>query len=864
MHNKKEIDRLYTHIMAEVLEKHTLLILPLLGLSLAASAGFAQNRLTVDCNQHGHAINPRMYGIFFEEINHSGEGGLYGELLQNRNFEEHVIPSGTTLIDGYACAPHSLNYLTGVYSDWKIAWNTDSLKMVGWSVEGAATYDVTDECQLHPNTPNALRLEMQKPGVSLSNSGYWGIPLREGAKYDLRFYLQTDNYQGNVKVQLLSNQGAVIGEQSFTCQGRQGWNEYTGQLTSAATDPNASLRLLFDAPGKLYADYVSLFPKDTFRGRKNGLRADVAQRLADLKPGFMRWPGGCIVEGATYENRAKWKETIGDPMQRHSEWILWNYHCSWGLGYHEFLQFCEDIAAEPLFVINVGYSCTVRNGDFTADLTEVIQDIEDAIEYANGPASSTWGAKRAAAGHPEPFNLKYIELGNEQSGIHYSQRYNYLCNVLKPKYPDITFLSTLQLEESREFLTECDMMDPHWYADPAFFYSSNHLFDDLERNKYHTMYVGEFAAITAANMDGALSEAAFMTGMERNSDLVKMASYAPLIENSNRRDWPTNLIWVRGNETMGRASYYVQQMFGTNVPTYNVECQLQLPTPDLFSGQIGLSSANPQQQFRNFRITSPEGKVLIETNDFSQLHAIDNRESSIFTHVEPVYLVGNPGVRNCVIEFEATVLSQTTPEDIIMRQRRYGHEVTEQMLLKPVLVFGADREAQNYFSLNLGTFNSDVINISRTTQGYTSFDRELKGPEIALREGQWVKVRVELAGQDQIKCYVDDQLVYEQQVSSICRVHTVTGYDEKTGETIIKVVNGDNQALALDVELKCSKAERTGTVTTLKASSATDENSFEEPEKIVPVTTTYKRFGRKFRYNFAPHSLTILRVKTQQ
>ena len=442
--------------------------------------------------------------------------------------------------------------------------------MIGWSVAGNADYDVTDEMPLHPNTPNSMCLKMKEAGVVLENEGYWGMAVKQGGSYDLRFYLNAADYAGSVNVRIVSSdKKTVLAEHRFNVKEAGKWQEYTAMLKSVGNDVKASLQLVFEEPGCVYVDYVSLFPQDTFKGRKNGMRKDIAQILADLKPGFMRWPGGCVVEGATLENRMRWKESIGDPMQRRSEWIRWNYHSSWGMGYHEFLQFCEDLGAKAMYVANVGMSCVGNNGDYTNDLEPFVQDIKDAIEYAIGDVTTTWGAKRAAAGHPVPFPLAYVELGNEQFGSIYAERYEYFYSRLKPLYPDITFICTLGMDDTKDALKEVDMIDPHWYSEPKFFYENTHMFDDVKRGKFD-IYVGEFACITESNIGGALSEAAFMIGMERNADIVKMASYAPLLENVNQRDWQTNLIWLNSGQVMGRSSYYVQKMFSTNIPTYNL------------------------------------------------------------------------------------------------------------------------------------------------------------------------------------------------------------------------------------------------------------------------------------------------------
>lgn len=834
-------------------------LLIIASLSCSSNKEQIDQHLIIDYTSTGAPVNPKMYGIFFEEINHSGDGALYAELIRNRNFEEHVIPSGTTYKDGYVHAPHSKSYATGEHNDWKIEWKPDSLKMIGWQVKGTADYDVVAERPLHPNTPNALKLEMKEDGVILENEGYWGVSVKSGEKYDLRFYINPAQYKGNVTAKIVSSSGEILSEKLFEISNRNSWQEYTAELTSSGTDTKGTFQLAFDAPGKVFVDYVSLFPQNTFKGRKNGMRPDVAQLLADLNPGFLRWPGGCIVEGMTYENRVRWEKTLGDPMTRHSEWILWNYHCTWGFGYHEFLQFCEDIEADGMFVANVGLSCSVRNGDYVEDLEPIIKDICNAIEYAIGDVTTTWGKKRAEAGHPEPFNLKYVELGNEHSGDYYAERYNYLYRILKPKYPDITFISTLQLEESLALLDKADMIDPHWYVHPDYFYDNVNLFDDMERGKYE-VYVGEYAVISAGNMQGALAEAAFISGMERNGDLVTMASYAPLIENSNQRDWPTNLIWVNNEKAFGRTSYHVQKMYGHNVPDYNLPTVLEQTLPSPFNGYIGLGSDNPANQYRNLKITDKEENIIVESNDFSTFTKLEKPKGNRFRMANTtVNILKTETIGNAVIEFEACAIEQPVTAD----QIRPNAPVTR--LAMPSFIFGSDTSCQNYYTLNLGSAGQkSTLSVTRTIDGIPGYDRDQKGPEFTLQPGEWYKFRIELTGEDNLVCSINGEEILEQKVKPLNKIHAISGYDASTGETIIKFVNGTNKPNTVDISLNCATVEKTGTVITLAAESPTDENSYDNPEKIVPVSTTYSEFGKTFQYSFLPNSFTILRIKTSQ
>ena len=541
--------------------------------------------IRIDLGQKGAVVSPNLYGIFFEEISYAGDGGLYAELTQNRGFEEHVLPSGMTYKEGKAYAPDAMNYEHRNHRNWNIPWNLEAKKMTGWKVVGekaTVTGEVVEaKTPLHKNTPHAMQLDIkkvQKGGKAvLINTGYWGIGLKAGEQYDLRFYVKSSNYKGTITARLQDGgTGASLGTATFNSRQLKDWTELTGTLTAEGTTAQGELSLEFDQNGTVFVDYVSLFPQATFKGRKNGQRADVAQMLVDLHPKFMRWPGGCIVEGATYENRVKWKETLGDPMTRRGEWDVWGYRATWGMGYHEFLQFCEDLQMDAMFVNNAGMSCSVRNGDFVssdADMDAVVQDFRDAIDYALAdPANNRWAKMRAEAGHPKPFPLKYVEIGNENVGPEYVTHFNYIFKKLQAEYPQIIFINTLG--HTDRLLAQIPgnyMVDPHWYRDPNFFFANNHLFDEAPRT--HDIYVGEYACngrVGAGNLLAAISEAAFIMGMERNSDVVKMSSYAQLFENENRRDWPCNLIHINSTEVYGRASYYVQQMAAENRPTYNI------------------------------------------------------------------------------------------------------------------------------------------------------------------------------------------------------------------------------------------------------------------------------------------------------
>jgi alpha-L-arabinofuranosidase len=589
-------------------------VLAALLFQLTGQAQDSGNKITVDFAEKNAEISPAMYGVFFEEIGHGGEGGLYAEMLRNRSFEDNILIPTTTYKDGFMQAAHLLNYdsmraaESGGYADFRIKFDTSALQ--GWELklsgDALAVVHQTTTDPLFATAPHNLKISIGKGSsgntVNLINSGFagfdynlhpyhyrvfnipensppYGIAFDKNEEYNLRVIVRAnDDYKGHIIARMLDAYGKIIGEQIFKIKNKNTWQEYKCRMRSDQTIPNGKFSLSFDAPGIVWVDFVSLMPVNTFNNRPNGLRKDVATMIANLKPGFIRWPGGCIVEGMTLANRYKWKETLGDPASRPGEFDLWGYRNSYGFGYHEFLQYCEDIGASGLFVCNVGMSCLYRNGDYCSrdSLSYYIQDALDAIEYAIGDPKTTWGAKRAAAGHPAPFPLKFIEVGNENQYEEYSERFDLFHKAIKSKYPQLTVISNYDMEDAENARgpgRPVEMIDPHWYESPDYFFSHQNLFDfELPRPAYK-IYVGEYSAnqnVGAGDMEGALSEAAFAMGMERNGDLVKMCSYAPLLQHAGDTTWPVNMIILKTDQVYGRSSYYVQQMLSENKPGINL------------------------------------------------------------------------------------------------------------------------------------------------------------------------------------------------------------------------------------------------------------------------------------------------------
>ena len=833
-------------------------------LSGALTSTAQTDAIRIDMAQKGTTISENLYGIFFEEISHAGDGGLYAELVQNRGFEEHVLPSSMTYRDGRAYAVDAMNYEHRNNRKWNVPWNMSEKIMAGWKVTPLncdIKYSVKEQKQpLHINTPNAIEIvitSMKSGGiVTLTNTGYWGMGLKSGEKYDLRFYVRSNDYKGTITAKLVNTEtGESLGKTVLKPNNLKDWTELTATLTSSGTTGKGGLSLEFNKNGTVIVDYVSLFPQATFKGRKNGQRADVAQMLVDLHPKFMRWPGGCIVEGATYENRVKWKETLGDPMTRRGEWDTWGYRATWGMGYHEFLQFCEDLGMDAMFVNNAGMSCSVRNGDFVssdADMEAVVQDFRDAIDYALAdPSTNKWAKMRAEAGHPKPFPLKYVEIGNENVGPEYVKHFNFIFNKLKAEYPQIIFINTLG--HTDPLLAQIPgeyMVDPHWYRNPDFFFNNNHLFDDAPRT--HDIYVGEYACnagVGAGNLLAALSEAAFIMGMERNSDVVKMSSYAPLFENENHRDWPTNLIHINSSDVFGRASYYVQQMCAENRPTYNVfvseTTKEGVPQP-FRAGGIGLGSYATQCDYKDIKITNADGTVKnVSVNDFKSLRGEWKVDGNVISQSsnEPLTMTLFPGFSgdNYTLELKA--------------RKTGGSEGF-------FIYYGMDERGMNGYSANLGGWSNMTTAFQPIRRGRTN-DVIGRRKQQTIKTDKWYDIKLVVAPLS-TTLYVDGQETISCKPSTPTRQLCQTGYDEATGELVIKVVNGTDKSYKRSFQIDNARTViPTGKVITISG-DAEDENSFDQPTKLAPQTSVYGKFGKQFEYEFKPMSFTILRVKVSK
>lgn len=519
-------------------------------LALTAAFGFALTiaaqsappvTLDIHVNQVKAQASPMLYGLMTEEINYSFDGGLYGELIRNREFYAH--DSWQSAIDGWRSVDHG-----GAQSSFVADKTTGPSAAISYSLK--LTVD---------HAGGAAR-------AGIANEGYWGIPVRPSTTYQGSFYAKAAGDSGPIHIALVNNDTGVEAAHADVPALTSDWKQYHYTLTTAGSvQPSSLYRLevIADRPGIFWFSMVSLFPP-TYKNRPDGNRVDLMEKLAAMHPTFLRFPGGNYLEGNTIKERFQWKNTIGPDVDRPTHMSPWGYRSSDGMGLLEFLDWCEDLHMQPVLAVYAGYSLQGEHVDPGPDLTPYVNNALDEIEYVTGDTSTKWGAERAKDGHPQPFDLKYVEIGNEdwfdRSGS-YDGRFEQFYKAIKAKYPNLELIATAPVKSVKP-----DVLDEHFYKSATEFYKDAHHYDKTDRNG-PKIFVGEWATMEGTptgDFGAALGDAAWMTGMERNSDIVIMSSYAPLFVNVSpgAMQWHPDLIGYNAMESYGSPSYYAQVMFG--------------------------------------------------------------------------------------------------------------------------------------------------------------------------------------------------------------------------------------------------------------------------------------------------------------
>ena len=772
----------------------------------AALASEAQVVMNIDAQRRGPLTSPYQYGLFFEEINHAGDGGLYAEMVKNRSFE-----SG---LDG-----------------WERA-NAGTLTLLTSGLMNSAQKQA-----LRITTATATEERMR----GAKNTGYWGMKFEKDSTYTLSLWAKGDNddYTGKVVAQLLKSDGrTVIGEARLEgTVATDQWNKLTATIKATDTDYSGQLQLLTSNNGRLDIDVVSLFPY-TWKGRQNGLRPDLAQLLADTKPSFLRFPGGCYVEGeGSWNQTFQWKKTIGAIENRPGHMNQnWHYWSTDGLGFDEYLQLAEDIGAAPMFVVNVG----LGHGYYIPmeDLDTLVQNTLDAIEYANGDGSTTYGAMRIKNGHVAPYNLKFIEIGNENYNFNmsgnsdqsyqYPERYYKFYKAIKEKYPEIITIGNVEAWGTDNPTWRngypVELVDEHYYRTAAWMRDNYNKYDNYSRSI--GVYVGEYAANSGSwgkygNLNAALGEAIFMLGMEKNSDVVRMGSFAPIFMHEEDPTWNYDMIHFNSGSNFVTPSYHVQKMFGNNLGAQNLLWTETGNRVDAASKhQVGVATWNTQASYDDVKVTTAEGVVV--SDDFSQNNGWTNDGGSwnVADGVKQQTGSGTNGDRGC----RSINLTQFTGDYTLeLRARKDGGA-------EGFLIIFDYQDENNYSWWNIGGWNNSQHAVEVCRNGSKSTAASAGG---WVNNGQWYDLKVEVK-EGVVSCYMDGNLIHQYTQDYERSLYQSVQLSADGTELILKVVNPNNQPQKLVLNVS-NMTLGSGTLLQLASANGTDENTMDEPTNVIPV-----------------------------
>ena len=632
-------------------------LLAVLALAAGSALQAQTNESVIQAGKPGAEIQPTMYGLFFEDINYAADGGLYAELVKNRSFEfpQHFM---------------------------------------GWKTFGKVSLKDDGPFERNPHYVRLAYAGHPHKQTGLDNEGFFGIGIKKGAEYRFSVWARVAEGETPAKIRVeLADTKSMNEQQAFvaadvTVDSKE-WKKYQVILKPEVTNPKAILRIFLASRQTVDLEHISLFPVDTWQGHENGLRKDLVQALADIKPGVFRFPGGCIVEGTDIASRYDWKKSVGMVENRPLNENRWqytfphrffpDYYQSYGLGFYEFFQLSEEIGAEPLPVLSCGLACQFQNPNMDAhvplcDLESYIQDALDLIEFANGAVDTPWGKIRADMGHPAPFNLKLIGIGNEQWGKEYPEHLEPFVKAIRKKYPDIKIVGSSGPDSEGEQFDylwpemkslKADLVDEHFYRPEAWFLSQGARYDNYDR-KGPKVFAGEYACHGKGkkwnHFHASLLEAAFMTGLERNADIVHMATYAPLFAHVEGWQWRPDMIWFDNLNSVCTVSYYVQQLFATHKGTNVLSLTMNKKPVTGAEGQNGLFASAVCDKNKNEIIV----KVVNTSGKKQSLSLIFNglKKKEVLSGARCIKLSSTGMDKDNTIENPLAIIPQETSLDV--------------------------------------------------------------------------------------------------------------------------------------------------------------------------------------------------------
>lgn len=799
---------------------------------------------------------PNLYGIFLEDINRAVDGGLYPELIRNRDFEDSLLPEGCHAVDnGYAFETDKgwrdeFNGGEGL-SRWVKQGKIQKTEIPGWYAKNAQMTLRQDDT-LNEHRRASLEIDFM-PGGVLENVGFRGMAQTKGESYHFYMFAKADK---EITLTL-----SFSGKEAGSLYVEAGdWKRYDLVYEAKESMLEEAACLCCPEGGRLQLGFVSLMPAKTFKD--HGLRCDIAELLKGLQPKFFRFPGGCIVEGITPSTMWRFADTIGPVWERPGKLLMWHYRAYDGVGFHEYLQFCEDLDMEPLYVCNCGMTCQARKETLMEGeaLEAALEDTLNAIEYATGGTDTKWGAVRAQMGHPEPFSMNYIEIGNENWGEAYEIRYRMFYDAIKAKYPHIRCIANSHLEQKG---LEAQIVDEHYYDTAEWFAENTHLFDTYERNGPE-IFLGEVAVVRGyvSELYAALGEAAFFTGVERNQDIVTLASYAPLLENVHYQSWFPNLIRFDHTRSFGIPSYYVWKLFGSFRGGYVTASELTTgrivrPMKGRLAllGQPGVRFRNPvwngetqdvthevmgrvQEEDGSYVITSPDEEQIEE----SRRHFKAKLDEILVVFGDEVQENGTFGIdlyidKNEERELVLGIFPYRLPDTMYISDETNPPAAWNVENVKPLL--WKIRNGEHTLTDQYGPWTKELARFKEDAcvpEGFTHFSYSTDGTVLKL--------------------YHEDILIGETRLPSFPAQSSVVTADEE--KIYVKLVNMAEEEAGIDVRLDCAvEADYTAHVLT---GGKTDQNSFEEPEHVSDKTYRQTGAAMDFTYQMPPLSVAVLEL----
>ncbi len=780
-------------------------------------------------------VNKQLYGITLEEINHAIDGGLYAEMIHNRSFEEGVVP----LHCWYDYRRNEIRTPNG----WTVPFvRPDSIP--GWKSISANTVVWLDTQELI-NFNNRRSLGVAASGSSISEAGvialgYQGLSVREGERYELSLYLKGTSVQPKeLSIYLADSMSLQPISDTFVASPVYEWNLYKHTFTATQNMDNAVLAITTDESMIFWMDMVSLFPQKTWKERKNGQREDLMQKLEALQPQFIRFPGGSFVEGFTVGTYPIWNETVGDIATRKNLWNVWGYGSTNGMGFYEYLQLCEDLNAEPIYVVNSGITNQSRRPRYEniTLMDKLVQQTLDAIAYANEPATadSTLGGLRAKHGHPEPFNLKYVEIGSENYGQDYVRRFDLFQKAINEVYPDITVIKSSPIAgKSRNQWT-----DYHFYAGNDFLIANYNRYDaEKYRRRFPAIFIGEFSMgdnTLQGTLEAAIGEASFLFGVENNPEVVQRIAYAPILGNVDYKLQRYPAILFNKNQSIGSPSYYLLKMLAENrgdelyratVNTYN--------KPQVTFGYAGIDLFDNNYEFEDVRINGQQveqgiirsggwkienGKVIADANRWNNI------------------LFGDEQEHDYTFSMKIRRTKGSSPVQLRVRDN------------------GKEGEANDHIALSITPHGCEFYRSAGSVKD------SLRSPKpFEFESRRWYDVSI-VCKDEKVSCYIDGTPFYDVTLPSYPSLMTVSTVEKETNTLILKVVNHTHHEEKTALHINGANIDSEATVIQLTG-NLSDYNSFEHPSRIVPQIKQHSfNLSGEPVYTFPKKSITILRLK---